>query len=102
MKLESQWKIMDLIRRKLFIKTELKRILLKSLLKNNKIPNAYKYLALWNYSKIQKNTSKTLHQNRCVISGRPWYVLKNTQYSRFVLRREANSGNLPGFRRASW
>ena len=102
MKIESQWKIMDLIKRKIYIKTELKKILLKSILKNNKAPNSHKYVALWNYSKIQKNNSKTLHQNRCVISGRPWYVLKNTQYSRFVIRRESNFGNLPGFRRASW
>jgi ribosomal protein S14 len=99
---QSQWKLTDNLKRKLFIKTELKRKLLKSLIKNLKIPNTYRHIALWNYSKLQRITSKTTHVNRCVLTGRGWYVLKKTQYSRFILRTEANKGNLPGFRRASW
>jgi hypothetical protein len=41
-----QWKLMDRLKRKLFVKTELKRKLLKSIIKNTKIPNSYRYLAL--------------------------------------------------------
>ena len=99
---ESQWKFMDNLKRKLFVKTELKRKLLKSIIKNTQLPNSYRYLALWNYSKISRISSKTVQQNRCVLTGRIWYVLKTLKYSRFVLRTEANKGNLPGFRRASW
>lgn len=99
---ELQWKLMDNLRRKLFVKTELKRKLLKGLIKNTKTPDAYRYLALWNYSKLSRISSKTVQKNRCVVTGRSWYVLKNTQYSRFIIRTESNKGNLPGFRRASW
>jgi len=102
MKRESQWKLMDNLRRKLFIKTELKRKLLKNIIKNTKLPNSYRYLALWNYSKISKISSHTVQQNRCAVTGRIWYVLKTLKYSRFLLRTEGNKGNLPGFRRASW
>lgn len=99
---ESQWKLMDNLKRKLHLKTELKRQLLKNITKNTKIPNTYRYLALWNYSKISRFSSKTTQQNRCAVTGRIWYVLKTLKYSRFILRTEANKGNLPGFRRASW
>lgn len=102
MRLELQWKVLDNFKRKNFLKSELKKKLLKILLKNTKLPNTYRYLALWHFSKISRNSSKTLHQNRCVVSGRNWYVLKNTQYSRFILRNQTNSGDLPGFKRASW
>lgn len=102
MKLELQWKMLDNYKRKNFLKNELKKKLLKTLLKNNKLPNSYRYLALWNFSKITRISSKTLHQNRCIVSGRNWYVLKNSFYSRFVLRNQVNFGNMPGFKRASW
>lgn len=99
---ETQWKSIDNLRRKLFVKTELKRKLLKSIIKNTRLPNSYRYLALWNYSKLSRISSRTVQQNRCVLTGRIWYVLKTLKYSRFVLRTETNKGNTPGFRRASW
>nr|AEV66666.1 rps14 [Oxytricha trifallax] len=102
MKRESQWKLVDNLKRKLFVKNELKRKLLRSIIKNTKLPNSYRYLALWNYSKLSRISSSTVQQNRCVITGRIWSVLKILKYSRFFLRTEANKGNLPGFRRASW
>lgn len=97
-----QWKVLDNLKRKLFLKTELKKKILKSFIKNTKIPNTYRYLAFWHFCKMRRITSKTHHQKRCVISGRIWYVLKNTSYSRFILRNQVNLGNLPGFKRASW
>lgn len=99
---ELQWKLNDNLRRKLFLKNELKRQLLKSFIKNKKIPLAYRYLALWHRSKLPRLSSSTQIQNRCVQTGRIWYILKNTQYSRFFFRTESYKGNLPGFKRASW
>ena len=99
---ESQWKLMDNFKRKLFLKNELKRLLLSGLLKNTHLPLAYRYLALWHKSKLIRTSSSTQQQNRCVKTGRIWYVLKTTQYSRFFFRTESYKGNLPGFKRASW
>lgn len=99
---EEQWKMADNLKRKLFLKNELKRHLLKSISKNTKAPLAHRQIALYNKSKLSRRSSITQITNRCVFTGRIWYVLKNTQYSRFLLRTEANKGHLPGFRRASW
>lgn len=97
-----QWKLMDNYRRKLFLKTEIKKHLLSSLIKNQNIPITYRYLALWNKSKLSPITSLVKHQNRCTATGRIWGINKWTKYSRFYFRTESYKGNLPGFNRASW
>lgn len=99
---EEQWKLLDNFRRKLFLKNEIKKKLLIGIINNRSLPLAYRYLALWNRSKIVRSSSYTQQQNRCVKTGRIWAVRKQTQYSRFFFRTESYKGNLPGFRRASW
>jgi hypothetical protein len=61
---------MDKLKRKLFLKNEIKRQLLKSFIKNKKMPTAYRYLALWYRSKLSRLSSSTQIQNRCVMTGR--------------------------------
>lgn len=99
---EEQWVLMDKFKRQIFIKYEIKRIILKSIAKNNNVSNAHRYYAL--YRKIKINRWSTIGQqvNRCFKSGRQWSVNKLTRYSRFVFRRESYLGNIPGFKRASW
>ena len=99
---ENRWKFIDIYRRKLFLKNELKKVILKSLLNNTNIPLIYRYLALYNKSKLYRFSSLTQQKNKCVQTGRIWTTVKNTKYSRFFFRTESNSGNLPGFRRSSW
>lgn len=99
---ETQWKSMDILRRKLFLKNELKRLILTSLIRNTKLPLTHRYLALYSKSKLYRSSSKTQQQNRCVSTGRIWGVNKHANYSRFLFRTESYKGNLPGFSRASW
>lgn len=99
---ENRWKKIDNFKRKLFLKNELKVIILKSIINNSKLPVTCRYFALYNKSKILRLSSIIQHKNKCVISGRIWSTVKLTKYSRFVFRIESNKGNLPGFRRASW
>lgn len=99
---ENRWKMVDNFRRKLFLKNELKKFILKSLIKNNNVPLTYRYFALYNKSKLARASSLTQHKNKCVRTGRVWSTVKNVNYSRFLFRTESNKGNLPGFRRASW
>ena len=44
--------MLDNFRRKLFLKNELKRFILKSIIKNTNIPITYRYFALYNKSKL--------------------------------------------------
>lgn len=61
---------MDNYRRKLFLKNEIKKVLLKSIIKNQSLPRTYRYFALFNRSKLIRNSSSTQIQNRCVKTGR--------------------------------
>ena len=99
---EEQWKNLDNFKRKIFLKNELKRLILKSIIKNENLPNTYRYFALFNKNKLIRTSSHIQHQNRCVRTGRIWSISKLTQYSRFVFRTSSYNGNLPGFKRASW
>ena len=99
---ENRWKTLDNFKRKLFLKNELKKILLKSIIKDSKLPLTYRYFALYNKSKLLRISSITQQKNKCVQTGRIWSTVKLTKYSRFFFRSESNSGNLPGFRRGSW
>jgi small subunit ribosomal protein S14 len=99
---ENRWKYLDNFKRKLFIKNELKKILLKSIFKNTKLPLSYRYFALYNKSKLIRLSSISQQKNKCIETGRIWTTVKNVNYSRFYFRTESNNGNLPGFKRASW
>lgn len=98
----KQWIYLDKVRRKIFIKYEVKKVILNSLIKNNSLPFVYRYYALYNKSKISRYSSVVQQRNRCVLTGRVWNVTKKVQYSRFIFRTQAYAGNIPGCRRASW
>lgn len=67
---ENRWKMIDNFRRKLFLKHELKRILVHSMVKNTKLPITYRYYAQFNKSKLLRFSSITQQKNKCVKSGR--------------------------------
>lgn len=98
----DRWKFLDKLRRKNFLKYEIKKIILLSIIKNTNIPRTHRYYAIYNYSKISRSRSLIQHKNRCIKSGRRWSIVKPTKYSRFVFRNEVIYGNLPMFKRASW
>lgn len=99
---ENRWKMLDNFKRKLFLKNELKRIILTSLIKNTNVPLHNRYFAFYNKSKLIRASSLNQQKNRCVTTGRIWSTVKNTRLSRFNFRTESNNGHLPGFKRASW
>ncbi len=99
---ENRWKYIDNFKRKLFLKNELKKMLLNSIIKNSNVPLAHRYFAFYNKSKLLRFSSLNQQKNKCVETGRIWSTVKNTKYSRFYFRTQSNEGNIPGFRRASW
>jgi ribosomal protein S14 len=91
----------DNMKRHLFLKTELKRALLRSIKKSQVIPLSRRYQASFYLTTLPHISSPTLYNNRCAFSGRNLAVNKQTQYSRFILRDEMVKSNIPGCRRAS-
>ena len=93
---------MDVIKRKMFIKTEIKRRLLKSLKTSHLVPFSRRYQAVCFLTRLPRISSVTQVRNRCVLSGRVWSVNNKTRYGRFILRDNAYNSNIPGLSRASW
>lgn len=99
---EKKWIAMDKYRRQLFLKFELKRLLLKTITKNESNFYAVRMFSVYKKSILIRVSSKIEQRNRCVITGRVFNVLKKTKYSRFVFRLESYIGNMPGCKKASW
>jgi small subunit ribosomal protein S14 len=99
---EKQWILLDNFKRKIYLKYEIKNLILKSIINNNYTKLIYKYYSSYNKSKITTTALISKQTNRCFKTGRKWGISKKTRYSRFVFRTESYNGNLPGYRRASW
>ena len=95
------WIAVDRYKRKIFLKKELKRLLLKSIKINKNATLSRRYLAAYLLSRQPRFSASTFSNNRCTISGRVWSVNGKTGYGRFVFRTKAYNSELPGFRRAS-
>ena len=85
----------------MFLKFELKKLILKSITKNEMIPYAIRYNALFSKTQLIRFSTVGAQRNRCVVTGRVRNILKKTQYSRFVFRVEAYDGNMPACRKAT-
>ena len=99
---QQQWIKLDCYRRREFLKAELKKKILKTLIKNAKTVNSVRYYAYYNYTLLSRSASVAKIRNRCVVSGRRHMIVKKTRYSRFVFRKEAYAGVLPGLKRGNW
>ena len=93
MKNSFLWKLMDNLKRKNFIKYELKKKLI-GFKKSKKINKIYLEYINFKESSISSKYSFTKINNRCIISGRNYNVYNKFQYSRFKLRKEGYLGNI--------
>lgn len=96
------WVNIDNYKRTMFLKGELKKIILKSIKKSKNISYMRRYQASYYLVNLPRISSNVALVNRCVVSGRVWSVNRKTKYSRFFFRTEAGNSNIPGCRRASW
>ena len=93
--------MLDLFRRKAFVKFELRKILLKSNVKLQTQPLVQKYNIQFRLVTLPTIASRNKLQNRCLTSGRNKNVIRRIRSSRFVFRQKAHFAYLPGCRRAS-
>lgn len=92
----------DKKRRVLFEQYEKKKLVLKALVKDNRLPYALRLMYKLDMLNFYKNTSKTRIKNRCVFSGRSRGIVKSFRMSRLMLKSNILRGFVTGIRKASW
>ncbi|MDC1096779.1 30S ribosomal protein S14 [Pelagibacteraceae bacterium] len=79
-----------------------KRLELKKIINNKKLPLSDRFNAQLKLNKLPNNSSKIRVRNRCEITGRPHGVYRKLRISRIALREMASSGKIPGMTKSSW
>jgi len=79
-----------------------KRLALKKIIKNKKLPLNERFNAQLKLAKLPRNSAKTRIRNRCEITGRPHGVYRKLKISRIALRELASKGIIPGMTKSSW
>ena len=92
----------NLKRIKLVQKFSKKRMVLKKIIKNKKLPLSERFTAQLKLNKLPKNSAKIRVVNRCEITGRSHGVYRKLKISRIALREIASSGKIPGMTKSSW
>ena len=79
-----------------------KRMELKKIINNKKLPLAERFAAQLKLNKLPKNSSRIRIRNRCEITGRPHGVYRKLKISRIALRQLGLEGKIPGMVKSSW
>ena len=92
----------NLKRIKLVKRFSKRRLELKKIIKNRKLPLEERFSAQLKLAKIPRNSAKIRIRNRCEITGRPHGVYRKLKISRIALRDLASKGKIPGMTKSSW
>ena len=79
-----------------------KRLSLKKIIMDKKLPLEERFKAQQKLSQLPRNSSKIRVMNRCEITGRPHGVYRKLRISRIALRELASKGKIPGMTKSSW
>ena len=79
-----------------------KRIKLKKIIMDKKLPLEERFKAQQKLSKMPRNSARTRVVNRCQITGRPHGVYRKLKISRIALRKLTLEGKIPGMVKSSW
>ena len=79
-----------------------KRLALKKIINDKKLPLNERFQAQLKLAKIPRNSAKIRIRNRCEITGRPHGVYRKLKMSRIALRELASKGIIPGMTKSSW
>jgi ribosomal protein S14 len=92
----------DQKRRLLFSKFEIKRKVLKTIIRDFHLPQDLRFQSIQELNRISRNSSLTRIKNRCVQTGRAKANLRFFKISRITFRELASKGLLPGVTKSSW
>ena len=79
-----------------------KRLDLKKIIMNKKLPLEERFKAQQKLSKMPRNSAKNRVMNRCKITGQPHGVYRKLKISRIALRDLGLVGLIPGMTKSSW
>ena len=79
-----------------------KRLALKKIIMDKKVPFEDRFKAQQKLSQLPRNSAKTRVMNRCQITGRPHGVYRKLKISRIALRDLGLHGLIPGMTKSSW
>ena len=79
-----------------------KRLSLKKIIMDKKLPFEERFKAQQKLSKMPRNSAKIRVRNRCQITGRPHGVYRKLKISRIALRQLGLEGKIPGMVKSSW
>lgn len=92
----------DKFNRNYVYKYELKRFILKNVMKNRKLLIDIRCKALLELSKMSKMSSSIYFSNRCIFTGRRKRINKLYSFSRIMFLKFARYGFVNGLKKASW
>ena len=92
----------ELKRQKLVEKYAAKRLALKAIAKDEKIPVEERFKARLKLAKLPRNSSPSRLHNRCQLTGRPHAYYRKMKISRIALRDLGSQGQIPGLVKSSW
>mgnify|MGYP001406361927 FL=1 len=79
-----------------------KRLKLKKIIMDKKLPLEERFKAQQKLAKLPRNSAKIRVMNRCEITGRPHGVYRKLKISRIALRQLGLQGKIPGLVKSSW
>ena len=79
-----------------------KRMYLKKIIQDKKLPLEERFKAQLKLAKLPRNSARIRIRNRCEITGRPHGVYRKLKISRIALRELALEGKIPGMTKSSW
>ena len=79
-----------------------KRLKLKKIIMDKKLPLEERFKAQQKLSKLPRNSARVRVMNRCQITGRPHGVYRKLKISRIALRKLGLEGKIPGMVKSSW
>jgi small subunit ribosomal protein S14 len=92
----------DQKKRNLYLLNEGERLMLKAIVGNLNLNPQLRYKAQLKLTDLPKRSSYVQAQRRCALSGRKGFLVRGFNLSRFMIRKYAREGMIPGIRKSSW
>ncbi len=93
---------LDNIKRKLFLKYEIKKIILKSIFQNRYIKNNKRFYIKIKLLKFKKKTCMSFQKKRCVLTGQSNGIYKNFEVNRHVIKKLNTFGMIQNVTLKKW